>query len=142
MKRLVNLCPPRINGSASPVAISSYACASGSGSSAVFVVVPTSSSSVAFGAAAKSFSAVVIVFSVLMVNPYYAISVVSFVAICDLRFAIAIAIAFVFAFRCQASSSPRIKRVIILASWQATTPTRGAIRPAPGTGAVSPSPQK
>ena len=61
---------------------------------AVFVVVPTSSSSVAFGAAAKSFSAVVIVFSVLMVNPYYAISVVSFVAICDcnlrlrLRFAV------------------------------------------------------
>jgi hypothetical protein len=48
-------------------------------------VVPTSSSSVAFGAAAKSFSAVVIVFSVLMVNPYYAISVVSFVVICDLR---------------------------------------------------------
>ena len=40
---------------------------------------------------------------------------------------------FAFAFRCQASSSPRIKRVIILASWQATTPTRGAIRPAPGT---------
>ena len=72
--------------------ISSYACASGSGSSAVFVVVPTSSSRVAFGAAAKSFSAVVIVFSVLMVNPYYAISVVSFVAICDcnlrLRFAV------------------------------------------------------
>ena len=82
MKRLVNLWPPRISGSASPVAISSYACASGSGSSAVFVVVPTSSSSVAFGAAAKSFSAVVIVFSVLMVNPYYAISVVLFVVIC------------------------------------------------------------
>ena len=27
----------------------------------------------------------------------------------------------------------RTKRVIILASWQATTPTHGAIRPAPGT---------
>ena len=33
----------------------------------------------------------------------------------------------------QASSSPRISRVIMFASWQATTPTRGAIRPAPGT---------
>lgn len=67
MNRLVNSCPPRIRGSALPVAISSYACASGSGRIAVFVVVPTSSSSVAFGAVAKSFSAVVTVFSVLIV---------------------------------------------------------------------------